>query len=272
MTTTILIPAYNEAATLSDVVQGALMHSPRVLVVDDGSTDATLDSIAGLAVDVIRHSRNNGKSATLVDGFAWALERGATRVLTMDGDGQHRAVDIPRLLHAADAFPRAIVIGARVRRTECAPRARRVANRLADFGVSWAVGHRVLDSQSGQRVYPASLLRALDLRRLSRGSFTLESEIVIEAARLGYATISVPIDAIYDPHARKSYFRPARHIPAIFAMLARKLAREGFNLRGLWTSLREQARLFDDGAMGPPRSLEPAVLQRVRERSRSAPL
>ncbi|MEP7061349.1 MAG: glycosyltransferase family 2 protein [Betaproteobacteria bacterium] len=267
MNTTVLIPAYNEASTLSEILRGVLVHESRVLVVDDGSTDGTADSIADLAVDVIRHSRNIGKSASLVDGFAWALDRNASRVLTMDGDGQHRAADIARLLHAADAYPRAIIIGARIRRTECAPPSRRLANRLADFGVSWAVGRRVLDSQSGQRVYPASLLRALDLRRLSRGSFTLESEIIIEAARLGYATVSVPIDAIYDPLARKSYFRPARHIPSIFAMLAGKLVGKRFNPRGLWTSLRERATLFDDGA--DARALEP-VLQRVREGSQSA--
>lgn len=263
MSVIVVIPAYNEAATLPEVVRGALVHAGAVVIVDDGSTDGMAGLPATGTVDVIAHSRNLGKSTSLVDGFERAIERGATQVLTMDGDGQHRAVDIPRLLRAAECHPHAIIIGARVRHAEDAPRARRLANRLADFGVSWAVGHRVLDSQSGQRVYPAALLRALDLHRLSHGGFTLESEIIIKAAELGFATVSVPIDAIYDPMARRSYFRPARHIPGIFAMLARNLARAGFNLRGLWTSLREHATTFDDGGDAVPLVVEPAVLQQV---------
>jgi glycosyltransferase involved in cell wall biosynthesis len=263
MTTLVVIPAYNEAATLAMVASGALAHADRVVVIDDGSTDGTADVVLKLPVLLIAHMRNEGKSASLIDGFAWAIDSGATQVLTMDADGQHGAADIPRLLRAAEMHPRAIVIGARTREAAAAPRARRIANRLADFGGSWASGHRVLDSQSGQRVYPAALLRALDLRKLSRGGFTLESELVIEAARLGYATVSVPIDAVYDPVARKSHFRPVRDISAIFFLLARKLARNAFNLPGLWTSLRERATTFDDRAAAAAvvRAVEPAVLR-----------
>jgi glycosyltransferase involved in cell wall biosynthesis len=264
MTTIVLIPAFNEAATLRTVALGALTHADWVVVIDDGSTDGTASAAAQLPVRVIAHARNEGKSASLIDGFASAIESGATQVLTMDADGQHSATDIPRLVRAAGSHPQAIVIGARVRHAGDAPRARRIANRLADFGVSWASGHRVLDSQSGLRLYPAALLRALDLRRLSRNGFTLESEVIIEAARLGYATVSVPIDAIYDPVARKSHFRPVRHISAIFFMLARKLMRDAFKLNGLWTSLRERATTFDDREVVGARAAEPAMRHRVR--------
>ena len=265
MSVIVVIPAFNEAATLPEVVRGALEHASAVVIVDDGSTDGMAGLAASSTVDVIVHSRNLGKSKSLVDGFARALELGATQVLTMDGDGQHRAADIPRLLRAAECFAQAVIIGARVRRAEDAPRARRMANRFADFAVSWAVGRRVLDSQSGQRVYPAALLRALDLHRLSQGSFTLESEIIIKAAQLGFATVSVPIDAIYDPMARRSHFRAARHIPGIVAMITRDLLRKGLNLHGLWTSLRGCATTFDDGGDATAPVAEPAALQRVHQ-------
>ncbi len=255
MTTVVLIPAFNEVRTLADVVRGALMHADELVVVDDGSTDGTALTIALPAVQVVTHARNEGKSASLIDGFGHALACGATRVVTMDADGQHGAADIPRLLRAADAHPDAIVIGARVRRRADAPRARRVANALADFGVSWASGYRVLDSQSGQRVYPAAVLRAIDVSHLSRAGFTLESEIVIAAARVGFRTISVPIDAVYEAVARKSYFRPARHIAGIFAMLARNVIGDGFKLASLWSCLRERAVTFDDRGDAGARTL-----------------
>jgi hypothetical protein len=177
----------------------------------------------------------------------------------MDADGQHRGADVPRLLQAAALHPDALVIGARVRRAADAPWPRRAANRFADFFVSWAAGHRVLDSQSGQRAYPVALLRALPLHRLARDGFTLESQLIIEAARLGFRTVSVPIDAIYSPGARASYFRPVPHVWAITRMIARNLVGDALKLRGLWASLRHGPTLCDDRADAPAR---PATLAR----------
>ncbi|MEO8848864.1 MAG: glycosyltransferase family 2 protein, partial [Casimicrobiaceae bacterium] len=132
MTTIVLIPAYNEAGTLADVVRGALLHAEALLVVDDGSTDGSAQALRSPAVQVLTHAQNQGKSASLVDGFVHALACGATRVVTMDADGQHAAADIPRLLRAAVVHPDSIIIGARVRQCAVTPRARWIANRLAD--------------------------------------------------------------------------------------------------------------------------------------------
>lgn len=246
MRTVVIIPAYNDAPTLAGVVLSALPHVDAVLVVDDGSTDNGAGTVYPLPVHVIAHARNQGKSASLVDGLAWALERDFDWVVTMDADGQHRGADIPRLLHAAEQRADAIVIGARVRSTGNAPLTRRCANRCADFWVSWAAGHRVLDSQSGQRVYPRALLQALALHGLARDGFTLESELIIEAARRGFHTISVPIDSIYPTGARTSYFRPVPHIWAIARMIARNLVADAFKLKGLWASLCHPATVIDD--------------------------
>jgi len=245
MKTAIVIPALDESATIRAIAKRALTVADVVVVVDDGSTDGTSASLDGLKVKVVRHERNLGKAASLWDGIQLALGEGADVVVTMDGDGQHRVDDVPRLLRALAAHPDSVAIGARVRCHEPMPKARRFANRFADFWVSWAAGHRVLDSQSGQRAYPAALLRGLALPHGPSRAFTLESELVIEASRRGYRTVAVPIDALYGKSARPSHFRPWRDISRIVAMIAGRLVRGGLCLPGLANSLRHGAVVHD---------------------------
>ena len=100
----VVIPALNEALRIRGVVQGALRECATVIVVEDGSTDGSHERIADLPVILLRHPRRMGKGASLRDGFAEALRRGFHAVLTMDGDGQHAADDLPRLLAAGNAM------------------------------------------------------------------------------------------------------------------------------------------------------------------------
>ncbi|WP_330970699.1 glycosyltransferase family 2 protein, partial [Lysobacter sp. A3-1-A15] len=123
----VVIPALNEALRIRGVVEGALAECPHVIVVDDGSDDGTAEAIADLPVTLLRHERRMGKGASLRDGFAEALHRGFEGIVTMDGDGQHLARDIPRLLDAAQRYPDHIVIGARLRRRDRQPAYRRIA-------------------------------------------------------------------------------------------------------------------------------------------------
>ena len=254
MRVAIVIPAYNEASTLRDVVVRALPHADTVIVVDDGSTDATTASVAGLPVALLRHAQNEGKAASLWDGFEAALAAGADLVVTLDGDGQHRPEDVPRLVAAAQQNPSRIVIGARTGRRERAPAERRMANGVADFFVSWAAGHAIADTQSGERAYPVALLRSViasdGVRHDRTASFTLESEMLIVAARLGYETVAVPIASIYLSN-RASHFRPVRDIARIGAMLLRRLGEVWFHPRGLWRSVRG-ARGTIGAATGDP--------------------
>jgi hypothetical protein len=120
-----------------------------------------------------------------------------------------------------------------------------VANRVADFWVSWAAGGRVDDSQSGLRLYPADALRRLDLdRRRRAGGFAFESEVLIDAGRLGIRTASVPIEALYGGVLRRpSHFRPVTDIARIVRMVAGKLLRRGMDPVGLWRSLRGEAEV-----------------------------
>jgi len=149
------------------------------------------------------------------------------------------------MIVAARAHPASIVIGARLRRVGAAPRARRLANRLGDFLVSWACGYPIADSQSGQRLYPAALLRDVDVRHDERAGFTLESEILIAAAALGCRSVAIAIDASYPAASRRSHFRPVRDIARIGQMVTRRLVAQRMNPRGLLNSLCTPARVIE---------------------------
>lgn len=244
MTLAVVIPALNEARTIRAVAECALRESSLVIVVDDGSTDETCQALAGLAVILVRHDCNRGKAAALWTGFDVAMARGAAYIATVDGDGQHDPVDLRRLAAEASKHPRSIIIGARLLDRQRAPGARRFANAVADFWISWAAGYRIADSQSGERVYPAELVRLIESAHDRRSSFTFESEVLIRSASIGYDSVSVPIRTIYlGRGGRRSHFRPTRDIARIVIMVARSLLERGLYLNGLWNSLRSSAHV-----------------------------
>lgn len=236
-TVVVLIPAYNEAATIRDLVQRALKIVPDVVVVDDGSVDATLAQLHGLPVKVLRNECNLGKAASLRKGFDFAFRRGAQLVVTLDGDGQHCPEDIPRLLNTARRFPGDIVIGARLHDKKNFPASRYYANQIARFWISWAAGYPIADTQSGFRVYPATLFRQLKPGDVAWKGFTFESEILIAAADRQVRSVAVPIPGIYPQQARASHFRPVYDISRIVLMVAGRLLRRGLYPAGLWRSL-----------------------------------
>lgn len=239
----VLIPAYNEASTIRDLAKRALRESPHVLVVDDGSTDGTARQLEGLPVTVLANERNLGKAAALWKGLDYARALGATRVVTLDGDGQHSPEDISRLLRAAERFPNEIVIGARLHDKQNFPPRRYYANQFARFWISWAAGYAIADTQSGFRVYPCELFARLTHDDVSWGRFVFESEILIAAGALGIRSVAVPIPGIYPPLARASHFRPVADIARIVLMVAGRLLRRGLHPRGLWRSLNLPATI-----------------------------
>jgi glycosyltransferase involved in cell wall biosynthesis len=232
MRVAVVIPAYNEAATIRDVVARTLVQCPRVIVVDDGSTDGTTQKLAGLGATVLRHDANYGKAAALCSGFERALADGADAVVTLDGDAQHLPEDIPRIVAAAEKSPNRIIIGSRIANCAAFPKQRYYANCTASFWISWAAGYRIHDSQSGFRLYPASLLRHLRLPHDRPHGFVFESEVLIEAARLGVQSESVAIEAIYGAHARASHFRSIVDVLRIARMVAWKLLSRGMYPQG----------------------------------------
>ncbi len=215
MTHWIVIPIHDEAPSIAAVARAARRHGP-LLVVDDGSTDGGAAAAREAGAEVLRHSRRRGKGAAIRTGVAHATGRGACQILTLDGDGQHDAGEIPLLLEAARRAPRAIIIGDRLGSPGAIPAGRRNAHRVAGFFVNWLTETTVRDTQSGFRVYPADLFRDLPLRR---GGFVLETEVLVAAARAGRPIGEVPVTAIYPP-GRRSRFHPLRDGCAVGAYLA----------------------------------------------------
>jgi len=234
----IVIPAYNESRMIRALAQAALAACPRVIVVDDASTDGTGAQLRDLPVTLLAHEVNKGKATSLRTAFAHALAHDARCVIALDGDGQHDPVDARGLLVAWDADRDRIVIGSRLHDRLHFPAARYHANRLACFWIAWAAGHPIADSQSGFRVYPQPVMRIALGPSVRSQRFTFESEILIEAARQGHRTIAVAIPGRYPHNARPSHFRPVVDITKIVVMVAGRLLRQGMAPLGLWRSLK----------------------------------
>jgi glycosyltransferase involved in cell wall biosynthesis len=247
----IAIPAYNEARTIRRLAQSALTRCPRVIVVDDGSTDATAAELQGLPITLLRHPVNRGKAASLRSAFECALANAAQCVVALDGDGQHDPLDAPRLLAAWHSRPDRLVVGSRLHDRSQFPPARYRANRFACFWISWAAGHAIADSQSGFRVYSKAVMEVALSARVRGDRFTFESEILIEAASQGHTTLAVAIPGHYPDNARRSHFRPVVDIAKIVLMVAGRLLRKGMYPQGLWRSLRPAQVLAvpHDGAL-----------------------
>lgn len=235
----IAIPAYNEAKTIRALAKSALALCPRVMVVDDGSTDATTRQLDGLPLTLLGQPLNKGKAACLRLAFSEARRQGAQCVITLDGDGQHDPNDAPALLHAWRKHPDRLIIGSRLHDKAQFPLARYRANRFACFWISWAAGYPIADSQSGFRLYPAAALVMATGDKVRGDRFTFESEILIEAADHGIFSLAVAIPGRYPPNARPSHFRPVVDIAKIVLMVATRLLKKGLNPVGLWRSLHQ---------------------------------
>jgi glycosyltransferase involved in cell wall biosynthesis len=213
----VLIPAYNCAATIDAVVRGARAQVADVLVVDDGSRDDTAVRAREAGAEVLRFDANRGKGAALRAGLAALAARGATHALAMDGDGQHLAREVPRLIDAASADPTALVIGERRIGTQEVKPVKLFGNRFANRWVEIASGVAVPDSQSGLRVYPLAATLALGA---TAERFAFETEVLIRAARAGMTITSVPVDVYYPPAAeRVSHYAPWRDTVRIIGVV-----------------------------------------------------
>ena len=198
--TLVIVPTYNNAGTLENVLQRCLNQGLPVLVVDDGSTDGTSQILARLGVPSVRHPENRGKGRALKTGFLEARKQGYRYALTIDSDGQHYPEDIPALLAAKGE--RTLVVGSRSQMG--ADGGGSFANRFSNFWFHLYTGVRLPDTQTGFRLYPLEVLPSLNL--LS-ARYEAELTLLVFSAWKGLQLKPVPVNVDY-PEDRVSPFRP----------------------------------------------------------------
>ena len=195
-----VIPCLNEARNIAEVVTSARRFVPMVFVVDDGSRDETTEIAKRAGAEVLRHSVPQGKGSALQTGWRHALKREFDWALTLDGDGQHAAADIPKFFAAADRIGASLVVGNRMGDPKGMPRVRRVVNHWMSARISALAGTPLPDSQCGFRLMNLQVWSRLVVEA---AHFEIESDVLLAFARSGQAIEFVPIRVIYKSEQSK---------------------------------------------------------------------
>ncbi len=218
MDTCAVVPALDAAATVGDVVRGLASLGLPVVVVDDGSRDATGEAARAAGADVVRHERNRGKGAAIRTGLAEAERRGVACALTVDADGQHPA-EAARVVLAGASDARALVLGVRDLVAAGAPRSNRFGNGVSNFFLSLFAQRTLRDTQCGLRRYPVRETLALGARA---DGFAFEAEVVLRAIAAGLPVVEVPVGVVYPSREeRRTHFRNVRDPASIVGTVVR---------------------------------------------------
>jgi glycosyltransferase involved in cell wall biosynthesis len=197
----IVIPAFNEERTVAEVVRGAVKIAERVVVVDDGSRDATGKLAREAGALVVRHAVNRGLGAALGTGIEAAVYLNADTVVTMDADGQHLVEDAARVFARLDQGDVDFVIGSRIKKGDQPgnmPAHRVLFNTIGNILTFLLFGVWVSDSQSGLRGLTRTAARTIELRT---SGMEVASEFIKEMKDRHWRFAEVPIKAIYTDYS-----------------------------------------------------------------------
>ncbi|MEA3544745.1 MAG: DUF2062 domain-containing protein [Thermodesulfobacteriota bacterium] len=201
----VVIPLYNHAATVREVVEGVLQLHPHLLVVDDGSTDAGARVLDGLDIKVIRKPENHGKGEALKTALHEAQQLGFSHIITLDADGQHYPDDLPNFIAAIAADPCGIIVGKRDFEQSSIPGSSRFGRQFSNFWLRVQTGKSLGDSQSGYRAYPVNIVLGLPLYEKH---YSFEIEVLVRAVWAGVELHDVDIKVFYPTaEERISHFR-----------------------------------------------------------------
>jgi glycosyltransferase involved in cell wall biosynthesis len=203
----VIIPTYNNAATLATVIADVALYSDHIIVVNDGSTDDTVAIVQQFPeVQFISYAPNVGKGWALRKAFRHAIEKGYQYAISIDSDGQHFAKDLPAFINKLEEEPNAIIIGARNMGQASVPGGSSFGNRFSNFWFKFETGITSPDTQSGYRLYPLEPLKKM---RFITRKYEFEIEVLVRLAWKGIKVISVPVTVYYAPkEERISHFRP----------------------------------------------------------------
>lgn len=210
----VLIPTYNNAGTLAQVISDVKEYASDVIVVNDGSTDNTAEILTAIEdIRIISYAENRGKGYALKLGLSKAYEWGYRYAITIDSDGQHYADDIAVFVERIEQSPETLLIGARNLTADNMPSKNTFANKFSNFWFKIETGQSLSDTQSGYRLYPLEKLQNI---RLVTRRYEFEVEIIVRAAWRGVKVENVPIKVYYAPDDKRvSHFRPLRDFTRI---------------------------------------------------------
>ena len=204
----IAIPCYNNSRTIREVVQKTLNLWPHVVVVDDGSTDASVTTLLkDLPVDVLPHRHNEGKGNALITAARFVFIKGGIYMLTLDADGQHFPEDIPLFLNRLSSEADTVFIGTRDFNHPHIPSSSRFGRSFSNYWIKMETGLDLEDTQSGFRVYPVHPLLKIKLRT---HAYDFEIEGLVKLIWAGYKVEQIPIRVFYPPEKKErvSHFKP----------------------------------------------------------------
>lgn len=196
----IVVPAYNEAAAIGAVISNLRARWPRVVVVDDGSSDATGATAREAGATVLTHIVNRGQGAALQTGIRYALEQGAAVIVTFDSDGQHSSEDLERLIAPILEGTADVVLGSRfLGSADGIPSTRKLLLRGAIFFTRLSSGLKVTDAHNGLRAFcrAAASQIQIELDRMAHAS-----EILDQIARSRMRFVEVPVHIRYSEYSR----------------------------------------------------------------------
>ncbi len=210
----ILIPTYNNAVTIRQVVTDVLQYSEDVFVINDGSTDDTLEILRSIpGIRVVSYSQNKGKGNALKTGIKTALEAGFRYAITIDSDGQHFTKDVLLFVEKIKENPDSFIVGCRNLEQENMPGKNTFANKFSNFWFKLETGINLEDTQCGFRLYP---IKNLEKMHFLTGRYEFELEVLVRAAWKGIPLIPQQIKVYYAPkEERVSHFRPLRDFTRI---------------------------------------------------------
>jgi glycosyltransferase involved in cell wall biosynthesis len=215
----VAIPAYNEDRFIGSLVLKLRARDRRILVIDDGSSDATADLAEAAGATVVRHEHNQGKMAAVQTAFEHARRMGADALVLLDGDSQHDPADVDGLVEPILNGDADMVVGSRFAGVRSAiPRWRVAGQHALTMATNLGSGLHLSDTESGYRAFSR---RALDEMRFNGHGFALEPSTQFQAKARGWKVVEVPIQVHYEtPMKRNPVLHGMGQLDAIFRLVA----------------------------------------------------
>ena len=233
----ILIYAFEVEETIAEIVKTCLKATDKVLVIDDGSHDGTLDQIRDLPITVIHNDFQNGKDKCMIRGFSFLQPQNPKAIITIDASEFYYFDEVEKFLEAGVKYPKHVIIGIQNKH-----------NRLADFFVSWLVGERVGDFQSSIRLLPNNVVSETIKHEQRNNNGLLDAKLIIDAKRLGFSFLSAEAPEKFNQkHIEKPHKNGYKFWFTIIGLLLTKALNPIGLLKALFSRI-QKIRLDEDNS------------------------